>query len=211
VTGVSPWLEIPLADYEAHMALPEVGQAQLLAALLASALHAHRPASVAVVGCAGGNGFENVPRDTRLVGIDVNPAYLATARARHASRRRNLELHVSDVERDELRLAPVDLVFAGLLLEYVDAGRALDRIATWLAPRGILATVLQLPSDAETVTPSPFASLHRLAPSMRLLAPERLVALAAERGFRVVDSRVAEASGGKRFAAQTFLKTTTGA
>ena len=27
----NPWLTIPLADYEAHMALPQVGQAQLLA------------------------------------------------------------------------------------------------------------------------------------------------------------------------------------
>ena len=29
-----PWLEIPITDYEAHMALPSVGQAQLLGAAL---------------------------------------------------------------------------------------------------------------------------------------------------------------------------------
>jgi trans-aconitate methyltransferase len=211
VTVVSPWLLIPLADYEAHMALPEVGQAELLAALLAAALREHRPASIAVLGCAGGNGFERVPRETRLVGIDVNPAYLAAARARYASARPDLELHLADVERDEIELRPVDLVFAGLVLEYVDAGRALDRITTWLAPRGILATVLQLPSEADTITPSRFASLHRLEPLMRLLAPDRLTALASERGLRAVDSRIAAASGGKRFAAQTFQKFTTGA
>jgi trans-aconitate methyltransferase len=118
---------------------------------------------------------------------------------------------LADVERDELRLTPVDLVFAGLVFEYVDAGRALDRIATWLAPRGILATVLQLPSDVEKITPSRFASLARLEPIMRLLAPGRLTALASERGLRAADTRVAVASGGKRFAAQTFLKVTTGA
>jgi SAM-dependent methyltransferase len=209
VTAVSPWLEVPLADYEAHMALPEVGQARLLAAMLASVLREHRPASVAVLGCAGGNGFENVPRDTRLVGIDLNPAYLEAARSRFAAQRPDLELHVADVERDELRLTPVDLVFAGLVLEYVDANRALERIGKWLVPRGILATVLQLPSDAQPITPSPFPSLERLAPIMRLLAPERLVELAARRGFVTVDSRTVTASGGKRFAVQTF-RTTTG-
>jgi len=31
----SPWLTIPLEDYEAHMALPAVGQSQILAEQLA--------------------------------------------------------------------------------------------------------------------------------------------------------------------------------
>ena len=27
----NPWLDIPLADYEAHMALPSIGQSRLIA------------------------------------------------------------------------------------------------------------------------------------------------------------------------------------
>ena len=54
----NPWLTIPLADYEAHMALPQVGQARLLADLFAAELRVGSPSSVAVLGCAGGNGFE---------------------------------------------------------------------------------------------------------------------------------------------------------
>jgi len=34
----SPWLEIPLADYEGHMALPEIAQARMLADELESAV-----------------------------------------------------------------------------------------------------------------------------------------------------------------------------
>jgi hypothetical protein len=66
----NPWLTIPLADYEAHMALPQVGQAQLLADLFAAELRARSPASVAVLGCAGGNGFEHAPAALRVVGIE---------------------------------------------------------------------------------------------------------------------------------------------
>jgi hypothetical protein len=62
----NPWLTIPLSDYEAHTALPQVGQAQLLADLFAAELRA-----LAVVGrgarCAGGNGFEHAPSALRLV------------------------------------------------------------------------------------------------------------------------------------------------
>jgi len=53
----NPWLTIPLADYEAHMALPQVGQAQLLADLFAAELRERSPSSVAVLGCAGGKRF----------------------------------------------------------------------------------------------------------------------------------------------------------
>jgi hypothetical protein len=56
----SPWLEIPLADYEAHMADPSVGQAPFLADLLDGMVGEYLPASIAIVGCAGGNGLDRV-------------------------------------------------------------------------------------------------------------------------------------------------------
>jgi hypothetical protein len=90
----NPWLTIPLADYEAHMALPR------------------------------------------------------------------LELHVTDLERAQLDLAPVELVFAALVLEYVE------------------------PESA----------------------PKRLVRLAARSGLRASDTRTVTATGGKRFAVQSFAR-----
>src|SRR5688572_29600439 len=98
-TARTPWLTIPLDDYERHMALPSVGQAQLLGELLADAIHVHRPLSVAVLGCAGGNGFDCIPANVeRLVGVDINADYVAVARRRFGVRR-ELELHVADLER----------------------------------------------------------------------------------------------------------------
>jgi SAM-dependent methyltransferase len=205
-TRANPWLDIPLADYEGHMTLPQVAQAELLARTLAAAVGACSPTSVAVLGCAGGNGFDRLPATVRrVVGIDVNAAYVAAARARHARSVAGLELHVADVERDALSIEPVDLVYAALLFEYLNAARALDNIRSWLRRGGALVAVLQMPSDVPEVTPSPFASLARLAPVMRLLAPQDLAALAAVRGYRLLRTEISTAGGGKCFAVQTFV------
>src|SRR5580692_4374755 len=52
----NPWLDIPLEDYEGHMSLPAIGQAQMLADQLVLLIERERPTSIAVVGCAGGTG-----------------------------------------------------------------------------------------------------------------------------------------------------------
>jgi trans-aconitate methyltransferase len=205
MTPANPWLDIPLADYEAHMALPHVGQAELLAARLDAAVREHAPASLAVLGCAGGNGFERLPESLRVVGVDVNAAYVAAARSRHAARLARLELHVADVECDALAIEPVDLVYAALFFEYADASLALDKIRSWLRRGGALVAILQMPSDeVADVTPSPYAALAPLAAAMKLLAPQDLAALAAVRGYRLLGTEIAAASGGKRFAVLTF-------
>jgi hypothetical protein len=46
VTG-NPWLQIPLDDYESHMSLPAVGQAQMIADQLERAIARWAPASPA--------------------------------------------------------------------------------------------------------------------------------------------------------------------
>ena len=52
-TPSSPWLSIPLEDYEALVALPAVGQARILAKQLAILIERHAPVSVARRGGAG--------------------------------------------------------------------------------------------------------------------------------------------------------------
>jgi len=79
----NPWLTIPAADYEAHMALPQVAQAQALNALMAAVLTQYAPKSLSVIGCTTGNGFEHIDttHTRRVVGIDINPDYLAVLKA----------------------------------------------------------------------------------------------------------------------------------
>src|SRR5262245_59517031 len=112
---MNPWLDIPLADYEGHMAMPAIGQAALIADQLDVLVAELRPASVAVIGCAGGNGFECVasrPWVQRLVGMDINPRYIELAAARFGSKIRGLELCVGDIESEQQFFQPVQLVYA---------------------------------------------------------------------------------------------------
>ena len=78
----NPWLSIPLEDYEGHMALPDVRQAKMLSNEFEELLRTYSPLSAALIGCAGGNGFEEAHRAgvRCAVGLDINPAYVAEPR-----------------------------------------------------------------------------------------------------------------------------------
>lgn len=205
-----PWLKLPLAEYEAHMSLPEVAQAALLGNVFAELLKAYAPCSVAVLGCAGGNGLERISPELtkRVVGVDLNAAYVGACRARFEDRIPGLELHVNDIEKDGLAFAPVELVYAALIFEYVDVGIAMQRIRPMLLAGGTLATVVQLPSsNAAAVTPSPFERVQAFSPVMRLVSAEELQALAAAQGLEQTGSRLVLSRVGKEFRVQTFLAT----
>ena len=197
-----PWLTIPAADYDGHMSSPEVGQFAALSDALAEALERSRPECLLVIGCATGNGLERVdPRVTRrVVGLDVNPEYLNVARQRFDSRLPDLELLCADVESHELESGSFDLIFAGLILEYVRPKRLLERMASWLATDGALCVLIQLPDDGmATVSETPFESLRALAPTMRLLTAEELERLGTEAGLRIVQRQEITLTNGKRF------------
>jgi SAM-dependent methyltransferase len=202
----SAWLDIPLDDYEGHMALPSIGQAAMLADQLALLIARSAPRSVAVAGCAGGNGFEILgPPVERVAAIDINPAYLDALRARHGPRLGGLELLCADIESPETKFAPVDLIYAGLILEYVDLGAALATFRRNANPGATLAALIQLPAAGqEAVSPSPYESLRKLEHAMRLVAPAALREAAAEAGFLRRDSRTLGLSSGKRFHLEVF-------
>ena len=203
----NPWLDIPLAEYEGHMALPEVGQAEMLADELEFAIRQHSPKSIAVLGCAGGNGFDRLLGKgiERIVGIDINPAYVEAVRCRFQSRIPGLELHVADIQCALPELAPVDLLFAALILEYVDVPMTMSSLQTLCTPRGDLVIILQAASSSlEAVSPSPYQSIRLLAPAMRLLDQADVQSQAIAAGFSLASSRVVSLQSGKRFIVLSF-------
>ncbi len=207
----SPWLDIPLADYEGHMALPGIGQADMLATHFAVLLAEWVPSSAAVIGCAGGNGFDRVDVQVtrRVVGIDINPRYIQELAYRYGATIPGLELYVRDIQEPVDRIEPVDLIYAALVLEYVDPVPVLRNLKSICRPDGILATVLQLPSaQAASISDSPFASLDGLTPAMRLVSPEVLTGTASEAGFASLASRRISLASGKEFVAQVFQRKT---
>src|SRR5512140_2480766 len=97
----SPWLSVPLSDYEGHMRSPGVQQLDALSDLFADAVECCRPESVAILGIAGGNGLERIDANItkRILGLDVNPLYLEAVRRRFAAVY-DLELHCVDLAEE---------------------------------------------------------------------------------------------------------------
>lgn len=199
---MNPWLHIPLADYEAHMALPQVAQARMLAAQLARFAEETRPHSLAVAGVAGGNGLESLsPAITRrVVAIDVNRDYLAACENRHAGRFEQFEAVEHDLSLGMPAMPPVEAIFAGLVLEYVNVKTFCTSLAAALKPGGHFAAVLQLPSpDLPEVSETPYTSLQALAATFHPMSPHELDALLTAQGFVLVKSEETRLPSGKTF------------
>jgi hypothetical protein len=203
VTGPdrNPWLSIPVADYEGHMASSAVQQLGYLNEVFREVLAETRPAALAVPGCTTGNGFEHLPAETaRVIGIDVHPGYLDMLRERFAHRLPGLELICADVRDPLLAFDSMDLVHCALVLEYVRPEDVVGRFAGWLRRGGALSVVLQLPfGEHAPVTETPYTSVRVLEPCLHLVEPERLDELAAAAGLCAVRRRIDTLPTGKQF------------
>ena len=198
----SPWLEIPAGDYEGHMGSPQVGQLQMLNQVFKRVLSETQPASVAVLGCATGNGFEHIdPAVTHyILGVDINPAYLEIARQRYRAGEACLELKCADLHTDCFGGRQFDLIHAGLVFEHVDAAVVLEHIYKALKPQGRLAVVLQMPNTGlSAVSPTPYKSLEKLAPTMHLIEQDQFIALARQAGFSQTHAETITLPSGKEF------------
>ena len=201
------WLSIPLAEYEGHMNAPMVDQLSVLSALFGEALLLRKPASVAVLGVAGGNGLERIDpaQVRRIVGVDCNSDYLAAVRARFSALP-GLELHCADLCRQTLAIEPVELVHAALIFEHAGLERCLENALQLRAAGGALSVVLQLPyASAQAVSPTGYASIQRLSAGFAFVEPDRLSALLASRGLQLTRASRTPLPGGKAFWSGVFL------
>ena len=203
----NPWLSIPLQDYEGHMALPHVGQAKMIANELEELLQTYMPTSVAIIGCAGGNGFEEASTAgvARVVGLDINPAYVAEAKVRYSRLIPSLELYCADIEEGTKHVLPVELVYGALVFEYVEVANAMKNLRALCLPGGLLAAILQLPKEGiESVSPSRFVSLKELGAIMRLVPADEFRQVAEEMGFERLSEKLITLESGKQFSVQVF-------
>ena len=204
---LNPWLKVPLEDYERHMDLPEIGQAMMLNEAMARSVREFRPQSVAIAGCAGGNGIVRIATMgvDRIAGIDVNAEYLAAVHRRLGSWMPGLELHLADIQTGVPDCAPVELVFAGLILEYVEVAATLQVLRALCAPGGTLVIVLQRASENKpAVSKSPYTSLQALASVLQLRDPDAVTAAALLAGFTEHSRRSEVLDSGKAFEILNF-------
>lgn len=204
----NPWIDIPLADYEGHMSAPEVRQSAALSDLFAEAIALRHPASIAVLGVAGGNGLERIDASavSRVVGLDLNPHYLDAVRQRYSTLP-GLELHCVDLAEETIRIEPVQLAHAALVLEHAGVGRALENAISLVAEGGALSVVLQLPGNAgQEVGRGGFASIRKLAPHFSLVDPAALRGSLEVRSFRLIHETRTALPAAKEFWMGIFLR-----
>ncbi|MDR3741389.1 MAG: class I SAM-dependent methyltransferase [Terracidiphilus sp.] len=197
---MNPWLEVPLADYEAHMTSAAVGQAAALSELFRQVLHQRKPASVAILGIAGGNGLEHIdPSSTRrVVGIDLNPAYVNATRERYPHLP-GLELLTADLSNKSIAMEPVSLVHAALVFEHAGISQCLDNALALVSPTGALSVVLQLPSSsAGTIGNSGVSSVAKFAGHFSLIDVDEFTAILTSRGLKLVHEKLHPVPAGKQ-------------
>jgi len=198
----NPWLDIPPDDYVGHMSDAVVAQHQALNRILRETLEDVRPASVLVLGCSTGNGFEHIDpgATSRVVGVDINPNYLQRLRERFPGPAFALELHCTDLSDHRFEPAAFDLVHAPLVFEYVDWSNVLHGAVAALRTGGALSVVVQLRSSATpAVTPTRFTSLRSLESIFCFVDPEALVTAAVGCGLRLESRRTEHLPSAKAF------------
>jgi SAM-dependent methyltransferase len=196
-----PWLRVTLNDYEGHMGAVGVNQLAPLSALFGEVLRFCQPTSVAIIGIAGGNGLERLDPQIQkhVVGIDINPEYLAAVRKRWPDQGW-LELRCLDISERPPKLSPVELVHAALLFEHTGLHPSLENCLSLLAPNGHFAALLQLPSVLQAgVAPTGFASIANLEEHFSLIDPQEFTNAVAFRGFALVFEKKFPLPAGKGF------------
>ncbi len=197
----NPWLSVPLTEYEQHMSSAEVQQLGALADLFAEALGRCRPLSIAVLGIAGGNGLDRIDSTitARVVGLDLNPLYLAAVQQRYSDLP-GLELHCVDLSEQHVKVEPVQLVHAALVFEHAGVDGCLENAQSLIDPGGNFSVVLQLPAESgHPVGASPFSSIQNLKSDFSLISPAWLRESLEGRGFRLIHQTTRAIAAGKGF------------
>jgi hypothetical protein len=204
----SPWLDIPLTDYEGHMGAATVRQLQPLSAMFAQALEYCRPESVAILGVAGGNGLEHIDASVteRVCALDVNPAYLSAVRHRFPALG-GLELHCVDLGSETVSISKVQMCHAALIFEHAGLGRCLDNALSLVADGGFLSVVLQLPSQTkQDICGTPFTSIQKLRGEFKLIDVGDFCQRITRKGFELALHSRHDLPGNKGFWMGIFKK-----
>ena len=203
------WLDIELSDYENHMALPGVAQSQYLSKYFFEVLESYQPSTVAIFGCSGGNGLEKIDgkKLEKIICVDINPDFLKEAENRYKDNFRNIEFVCQDIASQNFKINSIDLIYAGLVFEYVEMEPAIFNISKSLNKNGILAIVIQQPHEnIPEVTPSKYKSLEKLSQIFRFVSPIKLIELCEAYNIRSISQKEVQLQSGKRFIELIFQK-----
>ena len=203
---INPWLQIPADEYEGHMSQPHVDQLLFLSNIFMGSIRQFDPKNIAVLGAATGKGLEHIS-DQNVTVYDINPEYLARIRAQYNRKIKNLNFVEGDLGQIDSLSGEYDLIFAGLIFEYLNPKRLLSKISTALKNNGVLLAILQLPSDKHgQISETKYKSIEQLEKIMHLVNPIELKTHAKDVGLSENQSEIIEHKSGKCFYKGTFSK-----
>jgi SAM-dependent methyltransferase len=152
---MNPWEKIKLNDYNEHMRDPRVGQLKSLNMIMAEQMKLYSPRSVAVLGSAGGNGFEHLFPAGKIYAIDINEDYLQKLNEGYG-RCLGKKLELVHADLNDYTIPKCDLLICNLIIEYVGTNsfaRLLKR-----SEFGIASCVIQKNCGNSFVTPTAVAN-----------------------------------------------------
>ncbi len=183
----NPWRDVPLEQYEKHMAEQKIYQLQELNRLMERQLNGYSVHSVAILGVAGGNGLEHISADQykTIVGVDINEDYLNTCWRRYPQLQPCLQLLCLDLSKPEPSLPQVDLVVADLILEYIGI-EAFFHCLTDIKPEIVSCVVQQNQKGMFVIPVACGQELQKVKEIYQEIDQAELVALMKGSGWSVI-------------------------
>ncbi|MDR1663364.1 MAG: class I SAM-dependent methyltransferase [Clostridiales bacterium] len=161
------WGNIKPADYDAHMSHPDVAQTQMLNRIIKEQFELIRrekssDSCAAILGITNGNGLEHAAACgvAKIVGIDINEAFLNECKARYHYLESSLKLFQLDLTAEASKsieiLSECDLIIANLVIKHIRLDSFTSIIAGLPKRRRIVSCVIQVNPDGIAVSHSGF-------------------------------------------------------
>ena len=200
------WSSITPSDYDAHMAHPQVAQIQLLTAIIGEQLALCANGCAAILGITNGSGLEHVAASgiEKLIGIDINEAFLQECRVRFPDLGERLELIPMDLMTESTKaadiLAPCGLIIADLLISHIHLDNFMKIVAELPHHRQIVSCVIQVNPDGVIVSQSGFEHVFDdVVAHMEEEAESLLTAAMTSAGFALCGRTVYDLPNQKQF------------
>ncbi len=209
---MNPWTRIDIANYENHMGHPKVAQLQLLDRIMGQQFdwamaRPGRVSSLAVLGVTQGNGLSrlNHPELKEIIGLDINPEFLAACRSALTPLADKLNLHQIDLINEKHRgaklLAKADLIVANLVIEHIHLNNFLDLVNMLPhRPGRLVSCVIQHNPDGHLASRSGFESaFDEVVSAAREIGQEELIQGLTEANYELSNRFLYELPNRKQF------------
>ncbi len=203
----NPWEEISLSDYENHMKLDSVMQLQTLNEMMKGQFAAYPVPKIMILGIAGGNGLEHIPKDkfARIYGVDINTSYLQTVIRRYPELIGCLECLCINLIDETDKLPKADFLIANLLVEYIGYD-CFQKAVKQVQPRYV-SCIIQINADDGWVSDSPYIHVFDKLDEVHHQVEEDLLAQALESiGYKKVAQNEKALPNGKKLVQLDFME-----